>query len=265
MQTNLQSPLVKGSFINSTHFLTNIPTSTYLNFRIRKDETTITPPLFRYITKLIHSNITGGSTQIVTVTDPKTGKPVQQIIQTKIDPKTGKPVQVVSKAPANAQIVTVTDPDTGQPVQMMVDPKTGKKVPVAANPAAPGGNTQIVMVKDPVTGQKVPQVVQTVVDPKTGKKVQVPVQTTASPAGAGGATPQIVTVTDPKTGKPVQQIVQTVIDPATGKPTQVMTPLSNTQNGNLIISHIHLLKISDLPWADYICFLIWNAMNFEKD
>ena len=213
--------------------------------------------------KIIHSNITGGSPQIVTVTDPKTGKPVQQIIQTKIDPKTGKPVQVVSKVPANAQVVTVTDPDTGQPVQMMVDPKTGKKVPLqnpgAANPAAgPGSNTQIVMVNDPVTGQKVPQVVQTVVDPKTGRTMQVPVQTTAP----GGANSQIVTVTDPKTGKPVQQIVQTVIDPATGKPTQVMTPLSNTQNGNLIISHmlLHIFRISDLPWANYfhLFLFVWD-------
>ena len=64
-------------------------------------------------------------------------------------------------------------------------------------------------------------------------------ETSSSASGA-----QIVTVTDPQTGQPVQQIVQTVIDPATGKPTQVMTPLSNTQNGNLKINNYKIIIIS---------------------
>ena len=38
--------------------------------------------------------------QIITVTDPKTGESIQQIIQTIIDPKTGKPKQI--KTPINA-------------------------------------------------------------------------------------------------------------------------------------------------------------------
>ena len=38
--------------------------------------------------------------QIITVTDPKTGESIQQIIQTVIDPKTGKPKQI--KTPINA-------------------------------------------------------------------------------------------------------------------------------------------------------------------
>ena len=195
-----------------------------------------------------HFWFAGTSQQIITVIDPNTGKPVQQVIQTKIDPKTGKPTQVVTTLPAgnNAgapQVITVVDPKTGKPVQQMVqtvvDPKTGKTVQIPI-PTPPGA--QIVMVPDPVTGKPVPQMVQTVVDPKTGKQIQVPVspqgQTTIDPKTgkavqipAGG---QVITVTDPVTGQPVQQIVQTVIDPKTGKPTQVTTPLSNfTQsNGN---------------------------------
>jgi len=134
---------------------------------------------------------------------------------------------------AAVQVITVADPVTGEPVQQMVqtvvDPSTGQtiQVPVQSNAAGGGGggNTQIVMVNNPVTGEQMQQVVQTVVDPTTGKTVQIPVDSSSN----NGA--QIVTVTDPQTGQPVQQIVQTVIDPATGKPTQVMTPLSNTQNG----------------------------------
>ena len=147
---------------------------------------------------------------------------------------------------AAIQVITVADPVTGEPVQQMVqsvvDPSTGQtiQVPVQSNAAGGvgGGNTQIVMVNNPVTGEQMQQVVQTVVDPTTGKTVQIPVDSSSN----NGA--QIVTVTDPQTGQPVQQIVQTVIDPATGKPTQVMTPLSNTQNGNLKINNYKIIIIS---------------------
>ena len=82
---------------------------------------------------------TGNSQQVITVTDPKTGQPVQQIVQTVTDPKTGATSQVVvPNAATSAQIVTTTDPVTGQPVQQIVhtDPKTGKTTmaPMAAQP-----------------------------------------------------------------------------------------------------------------------------------
>lgn len=137
----------------------------------------------------------GAAVQVITVADPVTGEPVQQMVQTVVDPSTGQTIQV--------------------PVQSNL-----------AGGGGGGGNTQIVMVNNPVTGEQMQQVVQTVVDPTTGKTVQIPVDSSSNNGAA-----QIVTVTDPQTGQPVQQIVQTVIDPATGKPTQVMTPLSNTQNG----------------------------------
>jgi hypothetical protein len=72
---------------------------------------------------------------VVTVTDPVTGRPIQQIIQTVVDPKTGQMTQEVMPLPAQngsggAQIVTVTDPVTGRPVQkivqMVIDPITGQ-------------------------------------------------------------------------------------------------------------------------------------------
>merc|ERR1712083_960547 len=144
----------------------------------------------------------GAATQVITVTDPATGKPVQQVVQTVIDPKTGKATQV--------------------PVPMAGGAGMGGGVPGGAMP------TQMAMVPDPVTGKLTQQMVQTVVDPKTGKSMQVPVSSMAG----GQGNQQIISVTDPATGKQVQQIVQTIIDPQTGKPTQVTMPL--TQNGNLL-------------------------------
>ena len=93
--------------------------------------------------------LTGNSQQqIITVTDPSTGQPMQQIVQTVTDPNTGATSQVVVSANAaagvGAQIVTTTDPVTGQPVQQIAqtDPKTGKTtmMPMAAQP---GINTSI--------------------------------------------------------------------------------------------------------------------------
>lgn len=63
----------------------------------------------------------GAGMQIVTVTDPSTGQPVQQVMQTQIDPKTGK--QVVRPLPNqnnNVQVITVQDPVTGQMKQQIV-------------------------------------------------------------------------------------------------------------------------------------------------
>ena len=154
-------------------------------------------------------NVPGAAVQVITVADPVTGEPVQQMVQTVVDPSTGQTIQV----PAQSNVA-------------------------GGGGGGGAGNTQIVMVNDPVTGQQLQQVVQTVVDPATGKTVQIPVDSSSN----NGA--QIVTVTDPQTGQPVQQIVQTVIDPATGKPTQVMTPLSNTQNGNLKINNYKIIIIS---------------------
>ena len=191
--------------------------------------------------------ITGS--QIITVTDPTTGQPVQQLIQNVVDPKTGKTSQIVSQIPAsncnttgspNTQVIMVKDPKTGKPVQQLVqtvtDPKTGKTMQIPCNPG-PGSNgaPQVVMVPDPVSGKLTPQLVAT--DPKMG--AQIPV--------SGGSNQQIITVTDPATGQPVQQIVQTVIDPKTGKPTQVTTPL--TQNGKfarLYLLCMELLLVHDL-------------------
>ena len=97
----------------------------------------------------------GGATQIVTITDPVTGQPVQQIIQTQIDPKTGQATQVALPANVGAgqQIVTVTDPATGKPIQQIVqtvkDPLTGQykqqTVPISSvnNPAAALGVGQL--------------------------------------------------------------------------------------------------------------------------
>ena len=61
--------------------------------------------------------VSAGNTQIVTVTDPVTGQPVQQLIQTQIDPSTGQATQVVLPA---TNVVTVKDPVTGQYKQQNV-------------------------------------------------------------------------------------------------------------------------------------------------
>lgn len=72
------------------------------------------------------------STQIITVPDPNTGQPIQQIVKTQIDPTTGETKQVLlplnqSETDGNSlQIVTVQDPVTGQLQQQVVDPLTGK-------------------------------------------------------------------------------------------------------------------------------------------
>jgi len=189
----------------------------------------------------------GAATQVITVTDPATGKPVQQVVQTVVDPKTGKTTQVPVPMAGGAggigggatQVITVTDPATGKPVQQLVqtvvDPKTGKSmqvpVPMAGGAGVGGAMPQMAMVPDPVTGKPTQQLVQTVVDPKTGKSMQVPVSSMGGygATAAAGQGQQIISVTDPATGKQVQQIVQTIIDPQTGKPTQVTMPL--TQNG----------------------------------
>ena len=42
---------------------------------------------------------TTGSAEIVTVSDPLTGEPIYQIVQTKTDPTTGETTQVVSPLP----------------------------------------------------------------------------------------------------------------------------------------------------------------------
>merc|ERR1719225_1063779 len=149
----------------------------------------------------------GTTTQNITVTDPATGKPVQQIVQTKIDPKTGKKVQKKSKVPANTQVQTVIDPNTGQLVQALVDPATGEQVTLSPNSNAAGNVSgaaavQVITVADPVTGEPVQQMVQTVVDPSTGQTIQVPVQSNAG--GGGGGNTQIVMVNNPVTGEQMQ-------------------------------------------------------------
>ena len=80
----------------------------------------------------------------------------------------------------NQQIITVTDPATGQPVQQImqtqIDPKTGKAVQVATPlPSSNSNNAQVITIQDPVTGQMKQQLVQTVVDPKTGQMSQIPI------------------------------------------------------------------------------------------
>ena len=37
--------------------------------------------------------------KIITVTDPETGQPVQQVVQTVTDPETGKPTQITTPLP----------------------------------------------------------------------------------------------------------------------------------------------------------------------
>ena len=102
-----------------------------------------------YVLNSIKMNFSGNQ-QIITVTDPATGQPVQQIMQTQIDPKTGKAVQVATPLPSssnNVQAITVQDPVTGQMkqqlVQTVVDPKTGKMSQIPIDP----NNTQGIILK----------------------------------------------------------------------------------------------------------------------
>ena len=85
------------------------------------------------------SVLTGPSpSQIVTVTDPNTGQPIQQLLQTQTDPVTGETKQVLTPlsngngvantGSSNLQVVTVQDPVTGQLQQQIVDPSTGNFV-----------------------------------------------------------------------------------------------------------------------------------------
>ena len=82
---------------------------------------------------------TGAQQQVMSVTDPASGmQPVKQIVQTVTDPNTGKTTQVVN------QIITVQDPSTGKPIQQMVDPKTGTTTPLnipMTNVSSSLGNT----------------------------------------------------------------------------------------------------------------------------
>lgn len=72
---------------------------------------------------------------LVTITDPVTGEPVQQVMQPVIDPKTGETKQVVMIGGQACHVVTSPDPVTGLPVQNVVqtDPVTGKttSIPVS--------------------------------------------------------------------------------------------------------------------------------------
>ena len=200
-----------------------------------------------WVVNIYYFHMSTGNSQVITVTDPNTGQPVQQIVQTVTDPKTGATSQVVvPNAATSGQIVTTTDPVTGQPVQQIVhtDPKTGKTtiVPMAAQPGIHyslishaisqrhfskmnfSGNQQIITVTDPATGQPVQQIMQTQIDPKTGKAIQV-----ATPLPSNSNNAQVITIQDPVTGQMKQQLVQTVVDPKTGQMSQI--PINNNNQG----------------------------------
>ena len=49
--------------------------------------------------------VTGATTTIMTVTDPITGQPVQQVVQTIIDPNTGETSQILTNPNSNLGIV----------------------------------------------------------------------------------------------------------------------------------------------------------------
>jgi len=78
------------------------------------------------------AGVSAGNTQIVTVTDPVTGQPVQQLIQTQIDPSTGQATQVVLPA---TNVVTVKDPVTGQNKQIHVPTSTNQGIFTLGSPA----------------------------------------------------------------------------------------------------------------------------------
>ena len=136
--------------------------------------------------------------KMMTFTDPISGEPTQQMIQSIVDPVTGQtkhypaPAKSLSNndniSGSSFQMVTISDPISGeltqQVVQTIIDPITGQTkqlpVPVANNPSnssGGAGSTQLVVVKDPITGEQIQQVVQTVVDSTTGKTIQVPIAT----------------------------------------------------------------------------------------
>ena len=136
--------------------------------------------------------------KMMTFTDPISGEPTQQMIQSIIDPVTGQTKHYPAPAKSSSnndnnsgspfQMVTISDPISGeltqQVVQTIIDPITGQTkqlpVPVANNPSnssGGAGSTQLVVVKDPITGEQIQQVVQTVVDSTTGKTIQVPIAT----------------------------------------------------------------------------------------
>ena len=135
--------------------------------------------------------------KMMTFTDPISGEPTQQMIQSIVDPVTGQtkhyPAPAKSSSNTNDsgssfQMVTISDPISGeltqQVVQTIIDPVTGQTkqlpVPVSNNPSnssGGAGSTQLVVVKDPITGEQIQQVVQTVVDSTTGKTIQVPIAT----------------------------------------------------------------------------------------
>lgn len=81
------------------------------------------------------------SIEIITCTDPKTGKPTQKIVKSVVDPDSGNVYKMVTEIPedqsGNVQVVTRQDPVTGETVQeivtVMVDPETGETVQVPAD------------------------------------------------------------------------------------------------------------------------------------
>lgn len=80
------------------------------------------------------------------MTDPQTGQPVQQILQTQMNPVTGEAQQVMLPLNQNGsspvQVVTVQDPVTGEMKQQIIDTNTGIPMQMSSNPGTPA-NTKI--------------------------------------------------------------------------------------------------------------------------
>ena len=83
-----------------------------------------------------HSFLTG-STQIITLPDPTTGLPVQQIVQSRHDPISGETIQVPihSSVVPNSNVIQTIDPISGQAqlVQVVTDPSTGNTMQIPMN------------------------------------------------------------------------------------------------------------------------------------
>ena len=107
--------------------------------------------------------------KIITVTDPETGQPVQQVVQTVTDPETGKPTQITTPLPGtfwNKLFLFWNNAHNFFYIISAAATNISNQIPNTM-----GG--QIVNVTDPDTGQTIQQVVQNTIDPKTGKTIQV--------------------------------------------------------------------------------------------
>jgi hypothetical protein len=99
--------------------------------------------------------------QIVSKTDPVTGKVTQQVVQTITNTETGETTQLpVETSTDECEILAVPPPSkSGRGVQKTKQPKP---------------KVEVVTVEDPITGEPVKQLVQIVTDAKTGKTIQIP-------------------------------------------------------------------------------------------